>query len=365
MSMKTIPLIKVAMPERSILIPALENVLYSGMVGEGEHVYKFEKEFETKFNLKNVLAVNSGTAALHIALILSGVNSGDEVLTTSMTAEPTNTTILNCGAIPVFCDVDPNNGNICINSAREKLSPKTKAICVVHYAGYPVDIVAFRKLADEYHIPLIEDCAHALGAKVEGKSVGSFGDYAIFSFQAIKHITTIDGGVLVVKNVDNVDRAKRLRWFGMPKGVSRTELDIVEAGYKYNMNNVTATFGLAQMQGVDELIQKHRENGLFFDDAFKGLTRVFPASNYNGSEGSYWIYTLLCDESEKLEKRLIENGIIASKLHRPNHYHSVFQSQSSNLPNLEKFYKKLLHIPCGWWLSEKDRNSIKSIVASF
>lgn len=365
MSMENIPLIKVAMPERTILMPELENVLYSGMVGEGEQVYQFEHEFEKKFNLNNVLAVNSGTAALHLTLLLSGVGEGDEVLTTSMTAEPTNTTILNCGALPIFCDIDPANGNICIDSARKKLTSKTKAICVVHYAGYPVDIVAFRKLADENNIPLIEDCAHALGAKVDGKSVGSFGDFALFSFQAIKHITTIDGGMLVIKDSDKVERAKRLRWFGLSKGVPRNEVDIVEAGYKYNMNNVTATFGLAQLKRVDGLISKHKMNGTFFNEAFKSVSSVTPAENYSGAEGSYWIYTLLCDDSEKLEKHLIKNGIMASKLHRPNHYHSVFNSQKANLPQLEKFYEKLLHIPCGWWLTEKERDYISSVVASF
>ena len=362
MSMKTIPLIKVAMPDKRVLMPALENVLYSGMVGEGEFVYQFEKEFGKTFGLSNILAVNSGTAALHLALLLSDILPGDEILTTSMTAEPTNTTILNCGAVPIFCDVDPENGNISVESAREKISVKTKAICVVHYAGYPVDLIAFRKLADEYNIPLIEDCAHALGAVVDNKSVGSFGDYALFSFQAIKHITTIDGGVLVIKNKEKLDRAKRLRWFGMSKGVPRTEMDIHEAGYKYNMNNVTATFGLAQLEWATQLIDQHKANGLFFDDSFKKFTRVTPASQCNFSAGSYWIYTLLSDDSDKLEKMLIENGIAAGKLHRPNHFHSVFRSKNIHLPNLEMFYKKMLHIPCGWWLSEQDRDLIKSIV---
>lgn len=363
--MENIPLIKVAMPDRSLLIPELESVLYSGMVGEGEYVYQFEKEFQKKFNLNNVLAVNSGTAALHLSLVLSGVGIGDEVLTTSMTAEPTNTTIVNCGAIPVFCDVDLTNGNICQHSARERITSKTKAICVVHYAGYPVDIVAFRKLADEFGIPLIEDCAHALGATVNGDSVGSFGDFALFSFQAIKHITTIDGGVLVVKDEDKVERAKRLRWFGLTKGVSRSEVDIVESGYKYNMNNVTAAFGLAQLKRVDELIKKHQENGNFFDQAFDSIQSVTPGHNYKESKGSYWIYTLLSDDSDKLESVLMKKGIMASKLHRPNHYHSVFGAKAANLPQLEKFYQKLLHIPCGWWLSEQERDYISSVVASF
>ena len=362
----TVPLVKVAMPSREILMPRLEEVLYSGMIGEGEVVYDFERSFAAKFALNNVLAVNSGTAALHIALLLSGVGSANEVITTSMTAEPTNTTILNVGAKPIFADVDARNGNICPDSIKEKISDATKAICVVHYAGYPVDIRAIRKIADDYSLPLIEDCAHALGATVDGNSVGSFGDFAIFSFQAIKHITTIDGGVLVVKNEAQLQQAKRLRWFGLTKGVPREEVDIVQAGYKYNMNNVTATFGLAQLETVDSLLSSHKKNGVYFDEMFSNISGVSPAKLYDDSSSSFWLYTLLSDRVDEIQKSLADIGVESSKLHRPNHLHTVFSSDQNNLPNLDSFYSRLLHLPCGWWLGKGDRERIvEAVIAVF
>ncbi|MDB6047255.1 MAG: UDP-4-amino-4-deoxy-L-arabinose--oxoglutarate aminotransferase, partial [Pseudomonas sp.] len=194
-----IPLVKVAMPSRDRLMPALESVLYSGMIAEGEFVYQFEKRFSEQFKLKNVLATSSGTAALHLAFLLSGVMPGDEVITTSMTAEPTNTTILQVGAKPVFADVDATTGNLFPASVEALITTNTKAICVVHYAGYPASLKELRNIADRYSLSLIEDCAHALGAEYDDQPIGSIGDYAIFSFQAIKHMTTVDGGMLVIK----------------------------------------------------------------------------------------------------------------------------------------------------------------------
>ena len=164
----TTPLVKVAMPPRERLLPALEKILYSGMVAEGEAVYGFEAEFASHFGLPNALAMNSGTAALHVALLLAGVRPGDEVITTSMTAEPTNTTILQAGAIPVFADVDPHTGNLNPDDVEACINDRTRAICVVHYAGYPARLDALRSIADSHGIALVEDCAHALGAQFGG-----------------------------------------------------------------------------------------------------------------------------------------------------------------------------------------------------
>jgi perosamine synthetase len=350
------------MPPRESLIPKLEEVLYGGFIGEGQLVYDFEDAFKLKFDYSNVTAVSSGTAALHIAYKLSGISYGDEVITTSMTAEPTNTTILNLGAKPIFADIDPQNGNICPDSINSKISKKTKAICVVHYAGYPVDILKIRKIADDNNIFLIEDCAHALGAKVGNKFIGSIGDFAIFSFQAIKHMTTLDGGMLVIKNDSLVEKSKELRWFGLQKGVPREQTNIKQAGYKFNMNNVAALIGLEQLIIIDEAIKKHKENGRFYDEAFKNIDGIEPGKIYSDSESSYWIYTLLSKKNEEIRQNLEQNGIFASKLHKPNHLHTVFDSVHHILPKLDKFYRELLHIPCGWWVSDSDRNKIAEIV---
>lgn len=279
-----IPLVKVSMPPRESLLPALEAVLYSGMIAEGTHVYSFETALTQHFNLNNVLATSSGTAALHIAMLLAGVNAGDEVITTSMTAEPTNTTILQAGAIPIFADVDVETGNLDPEAVELLITDKTKAICVVHYAGYPANLTRLRAIADKHGIKLIEDCAHALGAVYAGGPIGSIGDFAIFSFQAIKHMTTIDGGALVLKDASKIDEAKRLRWFGLAKGVPRTEVDIKKLGFKYNMNNVTATIGLQQLTGINSHLDRHRSNGQFFDNALQGIAGLTPAKIENGAE---------------------------------------------------------------------------------
>jgi dTDP-4-amino-4,6-dideoxygalactose transaminase len=214
-----IPLVKVAMPDRDRLMPVLENVLYSGMIAEGEYVYNFESEFAKTFRLPLALATSSGTAALHMALLLANVVHGDEVITTSMTAEPTNTVILQCGAKPVFADVDPMTGNLDPESVESLVTSRTRAIVVVHYAGFPANLRALRQIADQNGIVLIEDAAHALGSSYGGQGIGAFGDYAIFSLQAIKHMTTVDGGILTMRDSSKVSEARKLRWFGMAKGV--------------------------------------------------------------------------------------------------------------------------------------------------
>jgi len=350
------------MPAREQLLPALEDVLYSGMIAEGDAVYRFEAAFGERFGHANLLAFSSGTGALHVALLACGVEPGDRVITTAMTAEPTNTTILQAGAVPVFADVDPESGNLCPDSVEQLIDARTRAICVVHYAGYVADLDRLRAIADRHGIALIEDCAHALGASWRGEPVGSIGDAAIFSFQAIKHMTTVDGGMLVLKDPARMDLARRLRWFGLRKGVPRTEVDITRPGFKYNMNNVTATIGLCQLSGIDQVLSRHVDNGRFFDQAFDQVAGVRPARVHAMAASSYWLYTLLCDDALGVERRLGEIGVAASKLHRPNHLHTVFAPFAGALPKLEDFYRRLLHLPCGWWVSDEDRDRIVQAV---
>lgn len=360
--MTALPLVKVRMPPRDDLMPALENVLYSGMIAEGEHVYRFETEFASRFEHENVLAFSSGTAALHVALLVCGVAAGDEVITTAMTAEPTNTTILQTGATPVFADVDRYTGNLDPASVEASISSRTKAICVVHYAGYVADIAHLRTIADRHGVALIEDCAHALGARVDGRPVGAIGDAAIFSFQAIKHMTTVDGGMLVLRDSALMDEARKLRWFGLRKGVPRTEVDIARAGFKYNMNNVAAVVGLHQLTGIGEMLARHVSNGRYYDRAFADVPGVSPGLVIAGSEPSYWLYTLLCEDADAIERKLASIGVAASKLHRPNHLHSVFAPFRRPLPQLDDFYERLLHLPCGWWVSDEDRERVVDAV---
>ena len=357
-----LPLVKVHLPEPSELMPALEDVLYSGMIGEGEQVYRFEEAFGSYFSVPNLLAMSSGTAALHTALTLAGVGNDDEVISTPMTAEPTNTSILYCGAKIKWADVDPLSGNMDPQSVRQNITSKTKAILCVHYAGYPARINELRSIADEFGIKLIEDCAHALGATYFKKPIGSIGDYGIYSFQAIKHMTTIDGGAITMARSDQLINAKKFRWFGMMKGVSRTEIDIDSIGYKYNMNNVTATIGLIQLNTINHILTRHIENGRFYDHEFSNIPGVDFARVEDGANPSYWLYSLLSDSSNDIERILGEAKIHSSKLHRPNNLHTIFKNSNRPLLGVDKFYEKLLHIPCGWWVSDEDRQTIVDLI---
>jgi perosamine synthetase len=357
-----IPLVKVGFPPRSLLMPALEDVLYSGQVAEGQKVYDFEEEFASQFGLPNALAMSSGTAALHAALFLAGVQPGDEVISTPMTAEPTNTSILNSGAKVVWADVDTSSGNINPESIRKSITSKTKGIVVVHYAGYPIRLTEVRAIADQFSIPLIEDCAHALGATYDGKPIGTVGDFGIFSFQAIKHMTTVDGGMLTMSDAKHMTAAKKFRWFGMLKGVPRTEVDIKSIGYKYNMNNVNATIGLVQLKHINDLLDRHISNGRYYDTHFQDEPGLDFGRCDEKARPSYWLYTLLSDHAEDIGKALIAADITASKLHKPNNLHSIFRSSEKQLPGLDHFYKRLLHIPCGWWVSDEDRERIVAVI---
>lgn len=249
------------------------------------------------------------------------------------------------------------------DSVREQITDRTKAILCVHYAGYPARLAELRQIADEHGIALIEDCAHALGAYYGGQSIGAIGDYGIFSFQAIKHMTTVDGGMLTLARSDEVTAAKKFRWFGMLKGVPRTEVDITSVGYKYNMTNVTAAIGLLQLENIEQaVLQRHVDNGKFYDAQLAKVPGVDFARCEPVAEPSYWLYTLLSDNSADLEKALNAAGISASKLHRPNNLHSIFKPSDRALPGLDAFYKRLLHIPCGWWVSDEDRARIIDVI---
>ena len=353
-----IPIIKPFLPPRDILMPRLEEIIYSGYVAEGEAVYEFEKQLGELIGNPYCLTVNSGTAALHIALNLIGLKSGDEVISTALTAEPTNTTILLTGAKVVFADVEYETGLISPESIEQNINANTKAIMVVHYAGMVCDMDKINALSEKYNIPVIEDGAHAFLSKYDGKYIGNNSPYTCFSFQAIKHLTTLDGGLLCLKNEEEYTRARKMRWFGLDKQTPRLENDITEAGYKYHMNNVNATVGLVQLEFLKENVVKYIENGIYFDQKLKDISGLTLLPYHNNTSPSYWLYTMKVERRDDFIKMMTKNGIGASPLHLRNDRHSVFNAVKGKTPNLDLFYEEFVHIPCGWWLSEDDKEKI-------
>lgn len=353
-----IPLVKTFIPKREELMPALEKELYSGYIATGETVGRFEQGFGSLIGNDNFVALNSGSAALHVALCLAGVGAGDEVISTPMTAEPTNTVIAQTGAKIVWADVDPDTGLISPESIREMITEKTKAIVVVHYAGMVCDMNAINTLSMAWNIPVIEDDAHALLARFKGRPIGSNSAFTCFSFQAIKQMTTVDGGGLAVKDSNLVSEAKRLRWFGLDKGVSRLENDIKRIGYKYAMNNVTAAMGLAQLRHVEDVVGSCISNGRYYDRALSKVPGVFTVPYYADTAPSYWLYTMKVDCRDDFIRAMRSRGVEASPLHHRSDTHSVFAYAKRELPGLEQWCEKFVHIPCGWWVGAEEREKI-------
>lgn len=359
-----IPLVKTYLPVKEELMPRLEEILYSGYVSQGESVEIFEQKLSDYLGNKFCVTVNSGSAALHLALLLAGVSEGDEVISTPITAEPTNTTISQTGAKIVWADIDIETGNISPKDVELKITDKTKAIMVVDYSGVPVDIEAFKIIEQKYGVPIIQDSAHAFGASHNGKKLGNHFRYTTFSFQAIKHMTTIDGGLLVLNDLEQYEKAKVMRWFGLDKKLTRKENNISIQGFKYHMNNVNATIGIAQMERIDWLVGTYIDNGKYYDQMLKGIEGVKLLEYYDGSEPSYWLYTLKVDRKNDFISKLLGAGIMASDLHKRNDTNSLFSSSRISLPNVDKFEKEWVHIPCGWWVSYKEREYIVDTIKS-
>lgn len=356
-----IPLFKPYVAPESELMPRLRDVLYSGYLAEGESVAAFEREFGAFIGNPNVLAVSSCTAALHMALLLSGVGPGTEVISTPMTAEPTNLAILHAGGKVAWADVRPDSGNIDVEDVARLINERTKAIVVVDYGGEPVD--TDMPCTYKFDGPrVIEDAAHALGAYLGDAHVGTLADFTCFSFQAIKTLTTGDGGALACFYNQDVQPARELRWFGIDRKANRTEVDVKRVGYKYNMNNITAEIGRVQLGHIQSVIDVQKLNGAWYNKNLAdipGLTLVMRPAYV---EPSYWFYTFHAERRDDLMQKLKEQGVDCGLIHRRNDLHSVFADSKRELPGLDKFWSTALHIPCGWHVTPDDREYIAGVI---
>ena len=360
-----IPLFKVFMSPH--VLKQLKKVLYSGTVTQGPQVEKFEKVLRDYIGNPYIITVNSGTSALHLALDLCGVSSGDEVITTPMTCTATNWPILAHGAKIVWSDIDPDTANIDPESIKTKITKKTKAIMVVDWGGYPCDIDAIREIANG--IPIIEDAAHGFGSEYKGKKVGNTADYTCFSFQAIKHLTTVDGGLITVRTKKDHQKVILKRYFGIDRTKRskdyRIEKDIYDWGYKFHMNDVNATIGLANFKHLPDILKKHRDNAYFFRKELAKIPYVELLREDEGFYSSYWLFTMKVPNVEKFSDYMKSHNVMASRVHRRNDNHPVTRPFRRPLPNVDKFTKHMVCIPVGWWVTKEDREYIVETIKSF
>jgi perosamine synthetase len=364
---RNIPLFKVFMPE-SVMEP-LRQVLFSGFIGEGPRAEEFERLLAPWFGTPNVLTLNNGTAALHLALRLAGAGPGTEVISTPMTCSATNEPILANGAKIVWADIDPWTGNIDPESVARRITPRTKAIVGVHWGGYPCELDELNALAARHGVKLIEDACHAFGAAYRGRPIGSHSDFACFSFQAIKHLTTVDGGALTCRSPTDCERGRLLRWYGINRKAKakdlRCEADIPEYGYKFHMNDVTAALGIEQLKYVGDTLAQHRRHAARYDEAFAGLTSVRPLKYAADRLSSYWLYTIRVKDRAAFMEHMEKAGVTVSQVHARNDRHTAFQDARCPLPGVDEFTAQQLSIPVGWWLTEDDLATIINAVLAY
>lgn len=371
---KNISLFTVHMPQE--VDEPLLKVLHSGYIGQGQKVDEFEQKLSNYIGTRNILTLNNGTAALHLAMRLAGVEAGTEVITTPMTCSATNEPILANGGKIVWADIDPVTGLIDPLDVERKITPRTKAIVCVDWGGNPCDLDKLMEIGEKYNIKIIEDAAHGFGSTYKGRKVGTIADFTIFSFQAIKHITTVDGGLLTCKSAEDYRRGKLLRWYGIDRETdrkdSRIEEDIKEWGYKFHMNDVCAVIGIVQLDFIDKILEKHRLNAMKYDMALADgemSTRLFYQPAVINPDGcAYWLYTMLLPNKEKrLEfmQFMKENGVMVSQVHARNDTHTTFRDSRVILPGVTAFTERMVCIPVHHGLSDKDVDRIISLCNTF
>jgi dTDP-4-amino-4,6-dideoxygalactose transaminase len=188
----------------------------------------------------------------------------------------------------------------------------------------------------------------------------------MYSLQAIKHMTTVDGGMLACNMAHDMERllaeGRKFRWFGIDRAAPRTEVDVTSVGYKYHMNNVNATIGLVQLGHVAPVIARHIANGRYFDQALQGIAGLTLCRWDEQAEPSYWFYTVLVEEREKFSRHLAAHGIASSQAHKRNDRHTVFASSRCELPGLDSFFERMIHIPCGWWVDDEQREYMVDVI---
>jgi perosamine synthetase len=354
----------------------LRATLASGWVGSGPRTVEFERRFGEFLGVEHVVALNSASAALHLAMLAAEVE-GQEVLTTSMTFVSTNHAILLGGGRPVFCDIEEDTLNISPREIERKITPTTRAIIVVHYGGLACDMDPVMELAREHGLWVIEDAAHACGGLYKGRKLGTIGDMGCFSFQATKNMTTGDGGVLATNDPALAARVRRLRWMGIsrptwerfqPGRPRRVWMyDVEEVGFKYEMNDLAATLGLVQLAKLEGANAQRRRLVERYRAAFVGIEGVefTPDKPYASNSCYNAVLKVPASMRDELCEYLDKHGIDSNVHYYPNHLLPLYRPYTTRLPVTEAQWQRLLSIPLFPGLRPEEQDQVIRCIDEF
>ena len=383
--------------------PEIDEVvatLKSGWIGTGPKVKKFEEDFGAYKKVKHALAVNSCTAALHLAMRVIGLKKGDEVIIPTMTFAATANAVIHAGGTPVFADCRRDTMNIDPKDIERKITKKTKAIIPVHFAGRPCDMDAIMAIAKKYNLKVIEDCAHAIESEYHGKKTGTFGDVGCFSFYVTKNVVTGEGGMAITNNDAYAAKIKTLTLHGMSKDAWKRFGDegyqhyqVTNPGYKYNMTDIQASLGIHQLKRIDQNWNRREEIWNRYNEAFKNLPVFTPAPVEKNTRHAYHLYNFLLDLDklditrdrflDEMTKRNIGIGVHYIAVHlQPRYrynarnescwrgiarnimaylnplYQKEFSYKKGDFPNAEWISERTVSIPLSPKLSDQDVNDV-------
>lgn len=356
-------------------VKAVGEVLKSGWIGLGPKTKEFEEKFAAYIKTKYAVGVNSATAALHLAMKVMNVEGG-EVITTPMTFVSTNHAILYNNATPVFCDIEPDTLNIDAKKIEPLITEKTKAIVVVHYGGYAVDMDKVLEIARRYGLKVIEDVAHGCGGEYKNKKLGSIGDIGCFSFHAVKNLATGDGGMITTNDPEIYIRLLRLRWVGISKDTWCRDIEnskgyswyynVEELGFKYHMNDITAAIGLVQLKKLDFMNKRRLEISRKYSEAFSSCKYIkTPKIKDYMTKPACHNYVIKVDNRDGLNDYLKQKGISTGVHYIPNNHYDMYKKFRGDTPVSDAVWKRLLTLPLYPDLSDKEVDFIIRSILEF
>ncbi|NGP53788.1 DegT/DnrJ/EryC1/StrS aminotransferase family protein [Thioalkalivibrio sp. XN8] len=362
-------------------INAVLECLRGGWLTTGPQAAAFETEFSAMLGGGvHSVAVNSATAALHLALEALGVSQGDEVIVPTLTFTATAEVVRYLGAIPVFVDIDPNTLCLDTSAAGRAITSRTKVIMPVHFAGRPCDMTSLRRLADDHGLLIVDDAAHALPARHLGELIGSStlgADVTAFSFYANKTMTTGEGGMLVTSREDVASRARKMRLHGIDRDVfdrftnvkASWIYDVVDAGFKYNLTDLAAAIGRVQLGRINEFLDARRRLVDRYNMAFAELPVALPPPPAEGDSHSWHLYVLQLTEEAPLSRddfirSLQQHGVATSVHYRPLHQMTYWAQATStgSFPRADKYFERCVSLPLYMSMTEVEQQRVVEVV---
>jgi len=364
--------------------PAIENeevkavaaVIRSGWLGTGPKVAQFEKDFcSFKGGSRFPVAVNSCTAALHLSLLAAELEPGSEVITSAMTFCATVNAIIHAGMTPVLADIDPATMNLDPVDVEKRITPRTRALLPVHFAGRPCDMESLGRIAQKHGLKVIEDCAHAIETTYRGKPAGTFGDFGCFSFYVTKNITTGEGGMILARREEDAARCKVLALHGMSKDAWKRFGDhgykhyqVVSCGHKYNMMDIQAALGIHQLKRVEPYWERRRELWQHYNEALACLPVRLPADPEPQTRHAFHLYTILIDEKrcglsrdeflDAMTERNIGVGVHYLSIPEHPYYQQTFGWKPDDYPHARRVGRSTVSIPLSARVTDEDAEDV-------